>query len=129
MIVLDTHAWLWWVGETGDLSAAASEEISGAEQIGVCAISCWEVVMLVQRRRLELTPDAGTWITAALAMPRVRELRLDARSAARAGALDRDSFPGDPADRLIYAAAVELGVRLVSRDTDIAAFDPARVVW
>ena len=59
-------------------------------------------------------------------MPRVRELRLDARTAARAGALDRDRFPGDPADRLIYAAAVELGVRLVSRDTDIAAFDPAQ---
>jgi len=129
LIVLDTHAWVWWAGETGDLSAAASEEISAAEQIGVSAISCWEVTMLVQRRRLELAPDAGTWIAAALAMPRVRELRLDARAAVRAGALDRDRFPGDPADRLIYATAVELGVRLVSRDTDIAAFDPARVVW
>lgn len=129
MIVLDTHAWVWWVGETGDLSGAAAEEISAAEQIGVCTISCWEVVMLVQRRRLELTPDPAAWITAALAMPRVREVRLDARTAVRARALDRDSFPGDPADSLIYATAVELGVRLVRRDTDIAAFDSARVVW
>lgn len=86
MIVLDTHAWVWWAGETGHLSRA-------------------------------------------LALPRVVELRLDARTATRAGALDRDSFPGDPADRIVYATAVECGARLLSRDTDIAAFDAARVVW
>lgn len=129
MIVLDTHAWVWWVGETGDLSAAASAAISEADRIGVCAISCWEVAMLVQRGRLELTPDVETWVAAALAMPRVVELQLDARTATRAGSLDRNSFPGDPADRIIYATALELGVRLVSRDTGIADHDPPRVVW
>ena len=103
--------------------------IAEAEQIGVCTISCWEVAMLVARRRLELKPDLGAWIAAALALPRVVELRLDARTATRAGALDRDSFPGDPADRIVYATAVERGARLLSRDTDIAAFDPARVLW
>ena len=129
MIVLDTHAWVWWAGETGHLSRSAAREIAEAEQVGVCTISCWEVAMLVARRRLELKPDLGAWIAAALALPRVVELRLDARTATRAGALDRDSFPGDPADRIVYATAVERGARLLSRDTDIAAFDPARVLW
>lgn len=129
MIVLDTHAWVWWAGETGDLSSAAARAIVEAERIGVCTISCWEVAMLVQRRRLALTSEVGAWVTAALAMPRVVELRLDARTATRAGALDRDSFPGDPADRIIYATALELGARLVTRDTKIAGYDPARTVW
>jgi PIN domain nuclease of toxin-antitoxin system len=129
LIVLDTHAWVWWAGETGHLSRTAAAEIAEAEQIGVCTISCWEVAMLVARRRLELKPDVDTWVAAALALPRVVELRLDARTATRAGALDRDSFPGDPADRIVYATAVECGARLLSRDTDIAAFDAARVVW
>ena len=129
MIVLDTHAWVWWVGETGDLSHAAERAISEAERIGVCTISCWEVAMLVARRRLELTPDVGRWVVAALAMPRVVELQLDARTATRAGGLDREDFPGDPADRIIYATALERGARLVSRDTDITAFDRARVLW
>ena len=129
MIVLDTHAWIWWAGETGDLSAAASKAISEADRIGVCTISCWEVAMLVQRGRLELTSDVATWVSAALAMPRTIEVQLDARTATRAGCLDRDSFPGDPADRIIYATALERGMRLVSRDTDIAKFDPARVLW
>lgn len=129
MIVLDTHAWVWWAGETGHLSRAAARAIDEAEQIGVCTISCWEVAMLVARRRLELKPNVDAWIAAALALPRVIELQLDARTATRAVALDRESFPGDPADRIVYATAVERGARLLSRDTGIGTFDPARVVW
>lgn len=129
MIVLDTHAWVWWVGETGDLSRAAERAISEAEQIGISTISCWEVAMLVARGRLELTLEAGRWVETALAMPRVVEAQLDARTAARAGGLDRKTFPGDPADRIIYATALEHGTRLISRDTEIADFDPARVLW
>lgn len=129
MIVLDTHAWVWWVGETGDLSAAATEAISEADRIGVCTISCWEVAMLVARGRLALSSEVDAWVAAALAMPRVLEVQLDARIATRAGSLDRDAFPGDPADRIVYATALERGTRLVSRDTAIAEFDPARVLW
>jgi PIN domain nuclease of toxin-antitoxin system len=129
LIVLDTHAWVWWVGETGDLSPAAEQAISEAEEIGISTISCWEVAMLVARGRLELTLEVGRWVETALAMPRVVEAQLDASTAARAGGLDREKFPGDPADRIIYATAVERGVRLVSQDTKITKFDPARVVW
>jgi PIN domain nuclease of toxin-antitoxin system len=129
VIVLDTHAWVWWAGETGDLSPAAAQTIAEAEEIGVCTISCWEVAMLVARRRLELKLDVEGWVAAALRLPGVVELRLDARMATRAGGLDRESFPGDPADRIIYATAVERGARLLSRDAAIAAHDPARVVW
>lgn len=88
MIVLDTHAWVWWVGETGDLSRAAERTISEAEQIGISAISCWEVAMLVARGRLELTLEVGRWVETALAMPRVVELQLEARTAVRAGKSD-----------------------------------------
>jgi PIN domain nuclease of toxin-antitoxin system len=129
LIVLDTHAWVWWAGETGDLSPAAAGAIAEAEEIGVCTISCWEVAMLVGRRRLELSSEVETWVAAALALPRVLAIELDPRSAVRAGALDRDAFPGDPADRIIYATALEAGARLVSRDTEITEFDPARVLW
>jgi PIN domain nuclease of toxin-antitoxin system len=129
LIILDTHAWVWWAGQTGHLSPAAARAIDESEQIGVCTISCWEVAMLVARRRLELKPSLEAWVDAALALPRVVELPLDARTATRAGSLDRDGFPGDPADRIIYATASESGVRLLSRDTDITAFDPARVLW
>jgi PIN domain nuclease of toxin-antitoxin system len=62
-------------------------------------------------------------------MPNVVELQLDARTATRAGGLDRKTFPGDSADRIIYATALECGTRLVSQDSNITKFDPARIVW
>jgi predicted nucleic acid-binding protein len=45
------------------------------------------------------------------------------------GSLDTDAFPGDRADRLIYATAVEHGSRIASADRRLHAADPARVVW
>jgi PIN domain nuclease of toxin-antitoxin system len=49
--------------------------------------------------------------------------------AVRAGSLDAASFPGDPADRLIYATAVEHAARVVSADDRLRAVDPDRVIW
>jgi PIN domain nuclease of toxin-antitoxin system len=49
--------------------------------------------------------------------------------AATAAALP-DAFPRDPADRLIYATAVETGWRLVTRDERLRDYDRGRVtVW
>jgi PIN domain nuclease of toxin-antitoxin system len=47
----------------------------------------------------------------------------------RAGSLDVAEFPGDPADRLIYATAIEHGSRIASADERLRAADPKRVVW
>ena len=58
MIVLDTHAWIWWVAVPDKLSARAHHAIDAAEALGVCAISCWEVAMLVARRRLEFDRES-----------------------------------------------------------------------
>ena len=50
--------------------------------------------------------------------------------AASAAALP-SSFPRDPMDRLIYATAIEHGVKLVTRDEAITEHDKPRslVVW
>jgi PIN domain nuclease of toxin-antitoxin system len=41
------------------------------------------------------------------------------------------AFPGDPADRLIYATAIEHGLKLVSKDREIRDHDGPRslVIW
>jgi len=66
MIILDTHAWLWWVNESDKLAPHAGEIIQGADQIGICAISCWEVAMLIAKDRLGLSMDVQVWIDLAL---------------------------------------------------------------
>lgn len=52
MILLDTHAWIWWVTESIQLSKQAAQAIAQADCLGVHVISCWEVAMLVEKGRI-----------------------------------------------------------------------------
>ena len=129
MIVLDTHAWIWWVTEPERLSAVARETIDGATGIGVSTLSAWEVAMLASRKRIALDRDVDVWVSQALAEPRVEPLLPSAAIAVAAGLLNAQTFPGDPADRLIYATARANRAQLVTRDAAIQAFDPQLTVW
>lgn len=129
MIVLDTHVWLWWVAAPDRLSKRARAAIEDATEIGVSAISAWEVAMLERRGRIALDRPASRWVRAALTDPRVVELPLDARVAVEAASLAGDDLPGDPADRFIYATARSRGARLVTRDAALRAHDQQQTVW
>ncbi len=129
MIVLDTHAWLWWVSQPDRLSSRARQAIDGASRIGVCTLSALEVALLAIRGRISLDRDVGVWVRQALAVPRVEALAPSADVAVAAALLERDSFPGDRVDRLIYATARAARAQLVTRDRAIRAFDERIVVW
>jgi PIN domain nuclease of toxin-antitoxin system len=128
MIVLDTHAWLWWLAEPARLSSAARRAIDEAETIGVSTLSAWELTMLVIRRRISLDRDVAAWVGQALAPARVTALPPTAEIAVAAGRLD-GGFPGDPADRFIYATARSARARLVTRDEAIRRFDARETIW
>jgi PIN domain nuclease of toxin-antitoxin system len=129
VIVLDTHAWVWWVTDPERLSTIAQETIANATCIGVSTLSAWEVAMLASRKRIALDRDINVWVRQALAEPRVKPLPPSADIAVAAGLLDAQSFPGDPADRFIYATARTNRAQLVTRDAAIQAFDPQLTVW
>jgi PIN domain nuclease of toxin-antitoxin system len=128
MIVLDTHAWIWWAAGSRRLPAVARHAIDGATALGVCAISLWEVAMLVAQRRLELDRDALEWVKQALALPRVELVPISPAIAIGAAGLP-SAFPGDPADRLIVATALDRRVAIVTRDTRIRQFAGVATVW
>jgi len=129
LIVLDTHAWLWWVSAPAKLGQSAREEIDSAERVGIATISAWEIAMLVQKGRITLDRPVEPWINHALANPRVVALALSASIAMRAGLLDRQRFPGDPADRIVYASARAWDARLATRDQALRTFDSRGTVW
>jgi PIN domain nuclease of toxin-antitoxin system len=54
LIILDTHAWIWWNAEPDKLSGPARQAIDEADEVGICPISCWELAMLVSKNRLKL---------------------------------------------------------------------------
>ncbi len=128
MVVLDTHAWIWWVDAPERLSDSARAAIDGAGAVGVAAISAWEVAMLVVKRRIELGSPTRSWIRQALSQPGLVALPLGPEEAVDAALLD-EAFPGDPADRLIYATARHHGAALVTRDRRLREFDPRGTAW
>jgi PIN domain nuclease of toxin-antitoxin system len=128
MIILDTHAWLWWANESPKLSTKANEIIQAADLIGIPAICCWEIAMLATKSRIELSMDILDWIDLALKRPKIQLLPLTPTIAVKSPQLPGD-FHGDPADRLIVATSLIHQSPLVSKDQKIQDWDYIKVIW
>ena len=129
MIVLDTHALLWLAAEPARLSAPAREAIEHDHERAISVVSAQEISYLAMRGRIGFDRAVGRWIRDALDRFGIQAIDVDLAIAVRAGALDSDGFPGDPADRAIYATAVQHDARLVSADERLRDVDPPRVIW
>lgn len=132
MIVVDTHVLVWWVSSPGRIPTRARQLLQKAVHSGnavaASSISVWEVAMLVQRGRLELTVPVEDWISHLESLPFLQFVPVDNRIAARAVALEK--FPHkDPADRMIVATALGLGASLITADTRLHAYRSLHTVW
>jgi len=128
LIVLDTHAWIWWVADPARLSTAARKAIEKEGVRGICAISVWELAVLIQRGRLVLDRDVADWVRDALAVPGVEVLPLTPEIALAAGGPAFD-LHGDPADRMIAATTLAHRARLVTKDERLRAVQGLDTVW
>jgi PIN domain nuclease of toxin-antitoxin system len=126
VIVLDTHAWFWLVASPDRLSEVAATAIDSADKIGISAISCWEIAMLAEKKRLELDRPAPKWLEDALTSTGTVLLSIEPAIAALAARLP---LHGDPADRLIVATAMTGGAELVTKDQKIRSSGLVSTVW
>jgi PIN domain nuclease of toxin-antitoxin system len=113
MVVLDSHVVHWWSAEPDRISPAATKALSEADELAVAAISWFELAWLSEHERIVITIPIRSWLEQLAAQ--VRSLPLTPAIAATAVSLP-SSFPGGPADRLIYATAIEGGWRLITKD-------------
>lgn len=139
MILLDTHALIWWAD--GDRQRFSAEAITAIEAeiersshpdaspgLLVSAISCWEVAMLVSRGRLSLRLDVERWLALVASHPAVRLLALEPAVAVAATRLP-EPFHADPADRFLVAQARALGIALLSADSKIRSYGHVHSLW
>lgn len=131
MIVLDTHALVWWVTGDATLSkkakSAIERELAGGE-ILVSSISAWEIAMLVERERLVLSMDVGSWLAAVADIEALRFVPVDPEIAVKSVELPGE-FHKDPADRMIVATARKFSVSLVTKDENIRAYAHVKTIW
>ena len=131
MIVLDTHALVWWVSGDLTLSKKAKTAIERERDGGaiiVSSISAWEIAMLVERERLFLSMDVGSWLATAGQIEAVRFVPVDGEIAIKSAGLPGE-FHKDPADRMIVATARKLAAPLVTKDEKIRAYAHVKTIW
>lgn len=133
MIVLDTHALIWWVNGDSQLSSKAKatiqRELKADEGlILVSSIIAWEIAMLVEKGRLTLTMSVDDWLEVAGEIDGLRFIPVDNDIAVQSTRL-----PGwlhkDPVDRMIVALARHVNATLVTSDEKIRAYKAVRTVW
>ena len=127
MIVLDTHAWIWWATRDARLSRRAQREIDAADALGVSPVSCYEAARLALRGRIQFDRDVEVWIRQALAQPHVVVLDITPEICVAAALLT--DFHGDPFDRLLAATALEHDATIVTKDTRIRSSGAVRCCW
>ena len=117
-VLLDTHVVQWWSAEPDRLSRAAVRVIEGSDELA------WRA----RHERIEVSVPVRTWLDE-LARD-VRTVGITPAIADTAVALPA-AFAGDPADRIIYATAVEHGWHLVTKDRRLRrhGHPPDITVW
>jgi PIN domain nuclease of toxin-antitoxin system len=131
LIVLDTHALVWWVTGARELSQRAKRAIRERLRQGpvfASAISVMEIATAVRRGRLVLAIDIGDWLRHVQQLPELQFEPVSADIAHVAGSFD-DAIHGDPADRIIVATARALGARLVTADARLRRSTAVHAVW
>lgn len=131
VIVLDTHALIWWVNDPDQLSKTAQTAVEEARKHNALYVSCissWEIALLVQRNRLQLSLDVRDWLARCEALPFVTFMPVTTAIAVESTRLP--DFPHtDPADRIIVATALSLGAKLVTKDEKIHQYRAQLSVW
>jgi PIN domain nuclease of toxin-antitoxin system len=111
-LLLDTHAFLWWVLDDRRLGGKARTAIADpVAVVHVSAASCWEMAIKAALGRLAL---ADVDIEAEIPANGFVELPITAGHAFRAGALPRHH--ADPFDRMLVAQALVEELVLVTHD-------------
>lgn len=131
MILLDTHVLVSLVSDSARLSRAAAREISKAAQKGelaVASITLWEIALLYSGGRLRTLGSVESAIREIVEKSRVHVIEITPEIAALTTAFP-ESYPKDPADRLIGATARAYGLTLITHDQRILDCPLLRSVW
>ena len=111
-LLLDTHIWLWFRGDTKRLGRHATQALKDEQnELWLSPISTWEALTLHKKGRVQLHGDLAQWVARATGGIKEAVLTHEVVLAARDLHLHKD-----PADRLIAATALVLDLTLLTAD-------------
>ena len=125
-LLLDTHAFLWWLAGSEKLSDPARQAIADeANDVVVSAASAWEIATKHRLGKLRGVEVVAQDIAGAIASQGFEELAVTVDDAGRAGEL-----PGplrDPFDRMLISQALARNLVLISIETPFDQYGVRRL--
>ena len=121
-LLLDTHAFLWWITDDSQLSPTARELISDSHNTMYwSAASSWEVSIKYALGRLPLPETPEEFLPVELVKNRIESLSVIDAHAFQAGRLPRHH--ADPFDRMLVAQAQIESLGILSNDRKLIHYD------
>jgi len=119
-LLLDTHIWLWKVGEPDRLKKRVAGAIQDERnELWLSPISIWELQILVKKGRILLDDNIDAWVSRTLTQTTYREAPLTFEVTLE---VSRMRFSHrDPADHFIAASAKVFDLTLVTADPRLLA--------
>jgi PIN domain nuclease of toxin-antitoxin system len=117
-LLLDTHAFLWFIEDNPRLSVEAKALLESDVELLISAASLWEIAIKASLGKLTLAQPYDTFIPQQLEQNMIEILPIELAHLAIVSALP--FYHRDPFDRLLIAQAMAERLPLVSAD---AAFD------
>jgi PIN domain nuclease of toxin-antitoxin system len=125
-ILLDTHAFLWFLDDDPRLSAAARVLIEADDsQPFISMVGLWEIAIKISLGKLQLNQPYETFIPQQLALNGIGILNLSVEHTAAIVSLP--FHHRDPFDRLMVVQARIEKMTLVSADPGFDAYEVQRV--
>ena len=125
-VLLDTHAFLWWIADSARLSGPARTAIADElNDIVVSAASAWEIATKFRIGKLSGCEAVAIDVAGHIAGQGFEELAIDVADAERAGRLH--GLHRDPFDRMLAAQALAREFPVVSVDPVFDLFGVARL--
>jgi PIN domain nuclease of toxin-antitoxin system len=123
MLLLDAHVLLWWLEDPKQLSKAARKAIQdGATPVYISAAVAWEIAIKKAPEKLDAPDDLED------VMEANRFLSLTITISHALAVRSLPDHHRDPFDRMLIAQALHEGLRLVTRDPEIAKYPVPQIV-
>jgi PIN domain nuclease of toxin-antitoxin system len=120
-LLLDTHVFLWYVGEPSRLSDDARTALRNSEnEVYLSVVSIWETIVKHQIGKLPLPEPPETYLPRMRSEHRFVSLPVDEASVYRLVTLPL--IHRDPFDRLLVCQALQYDLTLVTVDSSLQAY-------
>lgn len=125
-LLLDTHAFIWYVTADAKLPAAHLAAIRDeANEVFLSVVSVWEAVIKHQLGKLPLPGPPAVWLPEQRRLHTISSLDVNEETMSHLATLP--PLHRDPFDRLLVAQALQHGLTLVTVDPEVLAYPVPRL--